>query len=189
MASTPQILQLINELDELGKTRDDAWQIPRQEGHLLYQIALSMGARLVVEVGTSYGFSGLFWGAALRRTGGRLLTIDVNPKKVESARQTFIRAGLDRIITVHQGDARAILPTIVGPIDVGFIDADKPATPAYFDLLWPKLRPGGSIVTDNVVTHRREMESFVQYVRSRTDASSIELNIGNGIEWTVKVER
>ena len=69
---------MIDELDALGKQRDDAWQIPRVEGELLHHIALSAGARTVVEIGTSYGFSGLFWVAALRKTGGRLHTIEGN---------------------------------------------------------------------------------------------------------------
>ena len=56
------------------------------EGDLLYQIALGSGAKLIVEVGTSYGFSGLFWGAALRKTGGVLHTIDISQKKFDSSK-------------------------------------------------------------------------------------------------------
>src|SRR5206468_6340967 len=67
---------LIDELDRLRASRDDAWQIPRAEGDLLYHIALSMRAKTIVEVGTSYGFSGLFWAKALQQTGGQLHTID-----------------------------------------------------------------------------------------------------------------
>jgi predicted O-methyltransferase YrrM len=178
----------IDELDALGKQRDDAWQIPRAEGELLHHIALSVAARTVVEIGTSYGFSGLFWAAALRKTGGRLHTIDLDPKKYASSRDSFARAGVDDLITSYLGDARQILASFpdLPAIDVAFIDADKPSTRTYFDLVWPRLRVGGFVVTDNATTHRDELREFVQYVRSRADASSAEVAVGNGIEWTIK---
>lgn len=187
MTNDPNILEAIAQLDSLRHTRNDHWQIPREEGELLHHIALSMNAQRIVEVGTSYGFSGLFWGAALARTGGRLHTIDKDPRKHESARQTFARAGLAERITAHLGDAHGVIPLIEGVIDIAFIDADKPSTQGYFELLWPKVRRGGCILTDNATTHREELSSFVDQVRSRQDARSVEVAIGNGVEWTVKV--
>jgi len=186
-AIDPHILSVIEEVNELRKSRPDHMQIPRIEGDLLYHIALSNGARLIVEIGTSYGFSGLFWAAALRKTGGRLHTIDINPAKFEASRKTFAQAAVADIVTGHLGDARKILPDIDGPVDVAFIDADKPSCRAYFDLLWPKLRPGGSILTDNATTHRAELADYIAYVRGRQDASSVEVPVGNGVEWTVKL--
>jgi predicted O-methyltransferase YrrM len=180
------IQSLIDELDALAGSRSDAYQIPRLEGELLHHIAVTTGCQLIVEVGTSYGFSGLFWGAALRRTGGRLHTIDVSPKKRDAARQTFERAGLSDVVTCHLGDARAVLPTIPGPIDLASLDADKESTIDYFDLVWPRVRVGGSVITDNAVTHRAELADFVRHARSQPDALSIEVAVGNGIEWTIK---
>ena len=74
-----------------------------------------------------------------------------------------------------------------GPIDLAFIDADKPACQAYFDALWPKVRVGGSILTDNATTHRSELAEYVKGLRSLRDASSVEVAVGNGIEWTIKI--
>src|SRR5215208_2212284 len=102
----PQILRMIDELDRLRAERDDHWQVPRAEGELLHQIALASNAKLIVEAGTSYGFSGLFWGAALKRTGGVLHTIDNDPYKVDSSRKTFERAGLANVVVNHLGNAR-----------------------------------------------------------------------------------
>ncbi|HEY8668518.1 MAG TPA: class I SAM-dependent methyltransferase, partial [Tepidisphaeraceae bacterium] len=153
----------------------------------LYHIALASNARLIVEVGTSYGFSGLWWGRALQQTGGKLNTIDVSSKKFDSSKETFARAGLSGIITNHLGDANQILARIAGPIDIAFIDADKPATRGYFDLIWPKIRKGGGVITDNASTHRKELADFVAHVRTLKDASSVEVAVGNGIEWTVKL--
>ena len=186
----PSILALIDELDRLRGSRDDHWQVPRVEGELLYQIALAAGAKVVVEVGTSYGFSGLFWGAALKRTGGRLYTIDIDPKKVESSKQTFARAGLAEVVTNHPGDVLDVLPRIEDPVDLVFLDAgDKRQTRRYFELAWPKVRPGGSVLTDNATTHHDELAPFVRHVRSLADAASTEIPVGNGLEWTVKVPR
>ncbi len=187
MPIEPDILQLIDELESLRSKRDDHWQVPRIEGDLLYQIALGSGARLIVEVGTSYGFSGLFWGAALKKTGGVLHTIDSSSKKFDSSKATFERAGLGKTIVNHLGDAMDVLPTIAGPIDLAFMDSgDKKSTRALFDLIWPRVRAGGAVVTDNVTTHKAELADFIAYVRARADASSIEIPVGNGIEWTIK---
>jgi predicted O-methyltransferase YrrM len=187
MLNDPPILAAIDELDRLRKTRDDHWQIPRVEGELLHHIAVASGANVIVEVGTSYGFSGLFWGAALKATGGKLHTIDVSQKKFDASKATFAAAGLAGTIVNHLGDAHEVLKTIGGPIDLAFIDADKPACRAYFDALWPKLRIGGAIITDNATTHRAELADFIKHLRGLPDASSVEVAVGNGIEWTIKV--
>jgi predicted O-methyltransferase YrrM len=186
MSSASDILEVIDKLDELRRSRDDAWQIPRIEGELLHHIAVVSGARLIVEIGTSYGFSGLFWAMALTKTGGKLHTIDNDPRKHELSRQAFERAGVGDIVVSHLGDAKQVLVEVPGPIDLAFIDADKPSTRDYFDLIWPKSRVGGSVIVDNATTHRAELADFVRYVRSRPDATSAEVPVGNGIEWTIK---
>jgi predicted O-methyltransferase YrrM len=188
MSDSTPILALIDELDQLGKTRDDAWQVPRVEGELLHHIALATAARMIVEVGTSYGFSGLFWAMALgQQTGGQLHTIDRDPMKYESSKQTFARAGVANLVTNYLGDAREILANMPAPIDLAFIDADKPSNQTYFDLLWSKLRAGGSILSDNTITHRATYGDYLGYLRSRPDARSTEVPVGNGVEWTIKL--
>jgi predicted O-methyltransferase YrrM len=186
MLTDPKILAVINEIDDYRKSKDDSWQIPRIEGELLHHIAVSAAAKIVVEVGSSYGFSGLFWGAAMLQTGGKLHTIDISEKKFDASKAAFAKAGLGTVIVNHLGDAQAILKMLPGSIDIAFIDADKPACRAYFDLVWPKLKPGGSIITDNATTHRAELADYIKHLRSLPDASSVEVAVGNGIEWTIK---
>jgi predicted O-methyltransferase YrrM len=186
MLNDPKILAVIDEIDAYRKSKDDAWQIPRIEGELLHHIALSTAAKVIVEVGSSYGFSGLFWGAAMKQTGGKLHTIDLSEKKYDASKANFARAGLGDVIVNHLGDGQAVLKTLMGPIDIAFIDADKPACQAYFDLIWPKLRAGGSVLTDNATTHRVELADYIKGLRGLADASSVEVAVGNGIEWTIK---
>jgi predicted O-methyltransferase YrrM len=181
-----KIVAMIEELDALRTTRKDHWQIPRVEGEMLHQIALAARCKMIVEIGTSYGFSGLFWAAALQQTGGKLHTIDIDPRKVESSRATFARAGLSDVVVNHQGDACRVLAEMEGPFDLVFIDADKPSCRAYFDLAWPKVSAGGSVITDNATTHKAELAEYIAYLRGRSDASSTEVAVGNGIEWTIK---
>jgi predicted O-methyltransferase YrrM len=71
--------------------------------------------------------------------------------------------------------------------DLAFIDADKPATQAYVEMLWPKLRVGGSLLIDNAVTHRTQLAPVAASLRGRPDASSAEVAVGNGLEWAIKL--
>jgi predicted O-methyltransferase YrrM len=183
----PAIAAEIDKLDRLGKTRTDALQVPHIEGELLAAIAVAHGAKLIVEVGTSYGYSGLWWAAALAVTDGRLHTVDASEKKVAAARDTFRAAGVAERVTVHHGDARHVLPTLPDGIDLVFLDADRPSEIGYFDLLWPKIRRGGGVLTDNVSTHPEQLVDYLRHVRGQPDAHTVELPVGNGLAWTLKL--
>jgi predicted O-methyltransferase YrrM len=188
MPIDPQILQVIEELDDLRKTRDDHWQIPRAEGEVIFQLAVASGARKVVELGTSYGFSGLFWGAAMKQTGGTLHTIDIDQRKFDLSEETFRRAGLAEVIVNHLGDGMVVAPVIPGPFDMAFIDAfEKKLSQKYFEMLWPKIRVGGSILVDNTSTHPEELADYMRFARTRPDAASTAIPVGNGFEWTIKL--
>ena len=184
----PKIVAMIDELDELRNSREDHWQIPRVEGELLFQIALATRAKIVLELGTSYGFSGLFWAAAVQRVGGTLHTIDISDKKYGSAKETFRRAGLEKTVMNHLGDVLEVAPRIKDAIDIAFLDAtDKQSSRRYFELVWPKVRVGGSVLIDNTTTHKEELSDYVKWVRARPDTASTELPVGNGLEWTIKL--
>lgn len=183
----PALAAQIDELERLASQRDDAYQITRAAGETLAAVAITTRAQVVVEVGTSYGFSGLWWAAALGVTGGHLHTIDVSEKKHAAAKEAFAAAGVVDRVTLYLGVASEILPGAAEPIDVAFIDADKPSTQTYFDLVWPKVRAGGAVLTDNVISHQQELTRYVSGLRARDDAHSVTLPIGGGLEWTVKL--
>lgn len=124
------------------------------QGKLLQMLAQIIGARSILEIGTLGGYSTI-WMARGLRTGGRVITLEVDGKHADVARKNFERARLDNIIEVWEGPALDTLPRLFaegrGPFDLIFIDADKPNIPAYFDWSINLSHPGSLIVVDNVV--------------------------------------
>jgi caffeoyl-CoA O-methyltransferase len=121
------------------------------DGELLKRLAEQTNAQRLVELGTFRGYSGLWFSLALRKTGGRLITYDIDPQTAEVARRNFERAGVSDLVTQVIGDAHVELAKLEGPIDLAFIDADKDGYFDYLRKLVPKMRKGGLIVAHNVV--------------------------------------
>jgi predicted O-methyltransferase YrrM len=126
--------------------------VPEEDGRLLRILAESIGAKHVVEVGTSTGYSGLWLLLALARTGGRLTTYEIDRGRHEMARSNYERAGLLQHATLVLGDAHTEVARLKGPIDLLFIDADKEGYPHYLQMLAPLVRPGGLIVAHNMAS-------------------------------------
>ena len=120
------------------------------QGKLLHLLARSIGARRILEVGTLGGYSTI-WLARALGPDGRLVTCELDPHHAEVARSNVARAGLDGVVDVRLGPALDILPTLDGPFDLVFIDADKASGAEYFRHAMRLSRPGGAIVVDNVV--------------------------------------
>lgn len=120
------------------------------DGRLLRQLTEALGARRVVELGTSTGESGLWFSLALRKTGGKLYTHDIDPGRIAVARENFKRAGVEDIVIITEGDAHETAPRNKDPIDIVFIDAEKEGYAAYLKELLPYVRPGGLILAHNM---------------------------------------
>ncbi len=178
----------LRRVEKLIAQRDDALAIPRISAEFLHTFVLTGGYRRGLELGTSYGYSGLWIGTALAQNGGVLTTIDHNAAKVESARETFRRAGLAAVVSSVEGEVAAVVPGLDGPFDFVFVDADKENCRQYYDLLWPKLAHRATIVTDNVTSHAEQMADYVTFLRNHPRLCSMLLPIGSGLEITVKLE-
>jgi len=126
--------------------------VPEEDGRLLRILTESIGAKHVVEVGTSTGYSGLWILLALMRTGGRLTTYEIDRGRHELARSNYERAGLLKQATLVLGDAHAEVAKLKDTIDLVFIDADKDGYPDYLQKLAPLTRPGGLIVAHNMAS-------------------------------------
>jgi predicted O-methyltransferase YrrM len=150
----------------------------------------AMGAKNIVEVGTSIGYTALWLGEAARATGGRVIGMEAIDTKHKQALDHLHRAGLSDVVKVRFGDAKKIVHELKGPIDLVFVDAWKDDYIAYFDALLPKLRVGGCIVADNIThppTFREEMRRYQEHVRAQPNVRSSLLSIGNGEEMSVKI--
>jgi caffeoyl-CoA O-methyltransferase len=124
--------------------------VPEQDGRILRLLTEAIGAKHVVEIGTSNGYSGIWFCLALRTTGGKLTTHDIDEGRASLARENFKRAGVDNMVTLVMGDAHETVTKIKEPIDVLFIDADKEGYLDYLTKLLPLVRPGGLILSHNI---------------------------------------
>jgi predicted O-methyltransferase YrrM len=129
-------------------------QVSPLQGKFLHLLAKSHGARRILEVGTLGGYSTI-WLARALPSGGRLVTLEVDPRHAEVARANFARAHVEHLVDLRLGPALDSLPKLAaelgGPFDFVFLDADKPNNAAYFDWAVKLGRPGTVIVVDNVV--------------------------------------
>ena len=136
-------------LDEVREGPSFA-NVPPHDGRLLRLLTEAVGAQRVVEIGTSTGESAIWLALALRTTGGKLLTHEIDPGRVRIARENFRRAGVADIVTVIEGDAHETVRQHQAPIDVLFLDADKEGYIDYLEKLLPLVRPGGLIIAHNM---------------------------------------
>lgn len=129
-------------------------QVAPPQGKLLHLVARILGAKTVLEVGTLGGYSTI-WLARALAPGGRLVSLEIDPKHAEVARANLERAGLSQVVEVRVGPAAEALAELAsqgsGPFDLVFIDADKQSNPEYFSWALRLTRPGSVIIVDNVV--------------------------------------
>ncbi len=132
-------------LDEITKGK---WHlnVTTREGRVMRQLVEFAGAKRVVEVGTSSGYSTIWLALGLRATGGHLYTHEIDPKIAQVARENFEKAGVSDLITIIEGDAHETVAQHKEPIDLLFLDADKKGYIDYLRKLLPLVRPGGLIL-------------------------------------------
>lgn len=168
--------RVLSVLDDMDRTqRSGSMSVPVLDGRLLRLLAESIGARRVVEIGTSIGYSGLWFCLALERTGGHLTTYDIDEGRAAKARANFKRAGLEHRVTLVLGDAHVEVTKLKEPIDLLFLDADKEGYLDYLEKLLPLVRPGGLIVAHNMNTRQADPK-FVEAITTNPDLDTLFLN-------------
>jgi caffeoyl-CoA O-methyltransferase len=160
--------------------------VSETDGRLLRLLTETTGAKLVVEIGTSTGESGLWFALGLRKTGGRLITHEIHPGRAKIAQENFQRAGVDHLITIVLGDAHETVQNIEGPIDILFLDADKDNYIDYLDKLVPKIRPGGLIIAHNMVSPPPDPEFVKAITQNPAFETSFLLMDAAGMSVTLK---
>jgi predicted O-methyltransferase YrrM len=172
---------LLQDLHAAGR-RQDAAQADRldrlrnlepETGAVLNVLLRALGARDVLELGTSNGVSTLYLAEALAATGGRLVSVEIEPERTAMARENLRRAGLEAVVELRTADAADVLrESPEAAWDVVFLDAERPQYSGYWPDLVRTLRPGGLIAADNAISHADEMERFRQTVAADEHAVS-----------------
>ena len=143
--------RILSVLDDMDRNQSGGMMnVPQGDGRLLRLFTETTGAKHVVEIGTSNGYSGIWFCLALRTTGGKLTTHEIDDRRASLARENFKRAGVDTLVTLVEGDAHETVTKLKEPIDILFLDADKPGYIDYLQKLLPLVRPGGLILAHNV---------------------------------------
>jgi len=162
--------------------------VPDVDGRSLHQLSLKHRYRRAVEIGTSTGHSGIWIAWALSKTGGKLITIDIDARRHGIAVANFREAGLADYIDARLGDAHEIVPGLQEPIDFVFSDADKDWYTRYLEALGPKLRAGGCFTAHNVSSSGMNgISEFLTHVRALPDGeTTIDTSSSAGISITYK---
>jgi len=173
--------KILSVLDDMDRNQGGGMMnVPREDGRLLRLLTEAAGAKHVVEIGTSNGYSGIWFCLALRTTGGKLTTHDIDEGRASLARENFKRAGVDKLVTLVMGDAHETVTKIKEPIDILFIDADKEGYTDYLNKLLPLVRPGGLILAHNIDS---TAQAFVDAI---TKNPSLETVQAQGVTVTLK---
>ena len=169
-------------LDDIVKSHHTYLSVPMVDGRALRLLTEAAGAKNVVEIGTSTGYSGLWLSLALQATGGHLTTFEYDHGRASTARDHFRKAGVEQAVTIVEGDAHESITKFKGPIDVAFIDADKDGYVDYLRKVLPLVRPGGLILAHNI-------EMVPDYVKAVTTSAELETVFymeGGGLGVTLK---
>jgi caffeoyl-CoA O-methyltransferase len=160
--------------------------VSSSDGRFLRQLTEAIGAKRVVEIGTSTGYSGVWFALALRSTGGKLYTHEIDPGRIAIAEENFKQAGVDELITIIPGNAHETVKQHKEPIDILFLDADKAGYIDYLEKLLPLVRPGGLILAHNMRFPQPDPR-YIEAVTKNPDLdTSFLLMDGAGIGMTVK---
>ena len=170
-----------------GRWRD--MNVPAVDGQLLHDLIVKHRYTRALEIGTSTGHSGIWIAWALSKTGGRLITIDIDPERHREALANFEAAGLASYIDARLGNAHELVPALEGPFDFVFSDADKDWYRNYFEAVLPKLVVGGCYTTHNVSDgwfRRGGSRDYLEFLRSVPGVETTVDNRGGGMAISYK---
>lgn len=150
--------------DQRGNWHD--YNVPEVDGRTLHELILNNLHTRALEIGTSTGHSAIWMAWALAKTGGRLITIEIDPGRHATALANFEAAGVAPYVDARLADAHELVPQLEGPFDLVFSDADKDWYTQYLKDLLPKLAPGGCFIAHNTSMRMRGIPEFLDYVQS-----------------------
>ena len=157
-------------------------QVARTTGQFLFSLVVSGPSTRILEIGGSRGYSTAWLAAGARASGGRVLSLELDPSKCEAWRRTIADAGLEEWAELAEGDAHAILAELAGPFDLVFLDAEKDDYERLFGLVRPLVEPGAVIVADNILSHPDPLGAYAAARQADPTLESITLPLDRGLE-------
>lgn len=177
--------QILEALEEIRSGPRYA-NVSVRDGRLLRMLTETVDAQRVIEIGTSTGESAVWFALALRTTGGHLYTHELNARRARIARENFKKAGVADLVTLVEGDAHETVLRYTEPIDIVFLDADKPGYTDYLEKLLPLVRPGGLVIAHNMVYPRPD-PGYIEAITQNPELETLFLLMdGAGISVTMK---
>jgi predicted O-methyltransferase YrrM len=178
------------EIDRLWtrKVQQESARLPLSERHrnlepvsaeFLHALVVGLGAKNLLEIGGSSGISTIALAAAAQRTQGKLISLEIEPKRQAESKETIARLGLSDFVDFRLGDAAIALPKLAG-LEFVLIDCEKEDYIRFFDML--RLRPGAVVVADNIISHN--LKNYLIHVRDVPGVESMTLPVGKGLEIT-----
>ena len=168
-AVTPAIDQILKGIRAADKGQ---LAVSEEDGKFLRVLVGSTGAKRMLEIGAASGYSAIWMGLGARESGGRLVTIEYDAVRAKEAAENIRRAGLTDVVQVIAGDAFKEIPKLEGTFDLVFLDAWKPDYKKFFDLVFPRVTPGGIFLAHNVVNKKSEMPDFLRAIQTHRQAYS-----------------
>jgi predicted O-methyltransferase YrrM len=162
-ALTPQIASILNGIKAADK---GLLAVSEEDGRFLRVLVAMRAAKSVLEIGAASGYSGIWLGLGARESHGRVVSIEYDPQRAKEAAANIQNAGLTDVVRVIQGDAFKEIPKLPGTFDLVFLDAWKPDYKRFFDMVYPRLEPGGVFLAHNVVNKASEMEPFLKAIQN-----------------------
>ena len=160
-------------------------QVAETTGRFLFSLVAPHTGCEVLEIGGSRGYSTIWLGAGVRYLGGRVLSLEADPAKIEAWRRNIPDAGLEGWVDLMPGDAFETLEKLEDVFDVVFLDAEKDDYEALFELARRRVEPGALIVADNVLSHVETLGAYSSARQSDATLESITVPIDRGLELTV----
>lgn len=190
---SPQSQDLDARVQKFLQSRRGAWHdmnVPASDGQALYDIIVQHGYQRALEIGTSTGHSGIWIAWALSKTGGKLITIEIDESRHREAVANFEAAGLSDYVDARLADAHALVKELPGPFDFVFCDADKGWYTNYFKDVFPKLTVGGCYTAHNVYgggyRSRGGTGAYYEYVTGLPSMETTLNTRGNGLSISYK---
>ena len=175
---------------ESHRTRWRDWNVPFEDGKILHNLVVAGRFKHILEIGTSTGHSTIWLAWAASRTGGKVVTIEIDPGRHRTALENFKNAGVEAYIDARLADAHELVRQLPGPFDFVFNDADKEWYLTYFKDLDAKVAVGGCFTAHNTWRiYAREVRDFLEYVKAKPNyRTRIERGSGEGISVSCKTK-